>query len=125
MDQDLRPLLGDVPPPPHTQKSGWIKIEDHCWAMYPSTGKTTTIQVDLIQMDDYPADSCAIRPTAFLLISLRICINLQPLSKSETYCAMCENTTTCGTSISIISSITCQLHNQLQLMRSVLHCIIQ
>ena len=26
-----------------------------------------TIQVDLIQMDDYPADSCAMSPTAFLL----------------------------------------------------------
>ena len=26
----------------------------------------TMIQVDLIQMDDYPADSCAINPTAFL-----------------------------------------------------------
>ena len=26
----------------------------------------TTIQVDLIQMDDYPADSCAISPTALL-----------------------------------------------------------
>ena len=25
------------------------------------------IQVDLIQMDDYPADSCAINPMAFLL----------------------------------------------------------
>ena len=27
----------------------------------------TMIQVDIIQMDDYPADSCAISPTAFLL----------------------------------------------------------
>ena len=30
----------------------------------------TTIQVDLIQMDDYPAHSCAISPTAFLLITV-------------------------------------------------------
>ena len=27
----------------------------------------TVIQEDLIQMDDYPVDSCAISPTAFLL----------------------------------------------------------
>ena len=27
----------------------------------------TMIQVDLIQMDDYPVGSCAINPTAFLL----------------------------------------------------------
>ena len=27
----------------------------------------TMIQVDIIQMDDYPADSCAISPTALLL----------------------------------------------------------
>ena len=27
----------------------------------------TMIQVDIIQMDDYPAESCAISPTAFLL----------------------------------------------------------
>ena len=26
------------------------------------------IQVDFVQMDDYPADSCAISPTAFLLV---------------------------------------------------------
>ena len=29
----------------------------------------TMIQVDLIQMDDQPADSCAINPTAFLFIT--------------------------------------------------------
>ena len=35
--------------------------------MYPSMYyDLTTIQVDLIQMDDYLADSCAISPTAFL-----------------------------------------------------------
>ena len=27
----------------------------------------TMIQVDIIQMDDYPTDSCAISPMAFLL----------------------------------------------------------
>ena len=27
----------------------------------------TMIQVDFIQMNDYPADSCAVSPTAFLL----------------------------------------------------------
>ena len=35
------------------------------------------IQVDLIQMDDYPADSCAINPTAFLYCldyQIRVCI---------------------------------------------------
>ena len=32
----------------------------------------TTIHVDLIQMDDSPADSCAISPTAFLLLT-RMC----------------------------------------------------
>ena len=30
----------------------------------------TMIQVDLTQMDDYPADSCAISPTTFLLFFL-------------------------------------------------------
>ena len=29
----------------------------------------TMIQVDIIQMDDYPTDSCAISPTAFLLFN--------------------------------------------------------
>ena len=28
----------------------------------------TMIQVDIIQMDNYPADSCAVNPMAFLLI---------------------------------------------------------
>ena len=28
----------------------------------------TMIQLDFIQMDDYPADSCAISPMVFLLI---------------------------------------------------------
>ena len=27
----------------------------------------TVIQMDLIQMDDYPTDSCGVSPTAFLL----------------------------------------------------------
>ena len=33
----------------------------------------TMIQVDLIQMDDYPADGCTISPTAFLLNDLFMC----------------------------------------------------
>ena len=33
----------------------------------------TTIQVDLIKMDDYPADSCAISHTAFFLLSVINC----------------------------------------------------
>ena len=70
MDEDCRSSLGNVPPP--LKKSGWVKIGDHGPMMYPMDGRDfTTIQMDLIQMDDYPADSCVISPAAFLL-SLKI-----------------------------------------------------
>ena len=49
------------PPPPHTKHSGLMVTMD-----------LTTIQVDLIQMDDYPDDSCAISPTAFLLTAVNL-----------------------------------------------------
>ena len=34
----------------------------------------TMIQVDLIQTDDYPSDSCAISPAAFLLSTIIVTI---------------------------------------------------
>ena len=55
------------PPMLSKKKSGWVKIADHHPAMFPVDGQDfTIIQVDLIQMDDCPDDSCAISPTAFL-----------------------------------------------------------
>ena len=42
------------------QIQGQVKVSIDC-------PNLTMIQVDFIQMDDYPADSCAINPAAFLL----------------------------------------------------------
>ena len=50
-------------PPTDPEKSGWIKIVDG--------SDFLSIQVDLIQMDDYPADSRAISLTAFLCTSIK------------------------------------------------------
>ena len=38
----------------------------------------TMVEVDLIQMDDYPVDSCVLSQMAFLLTSVRIilCVSL-------------------------------------------------
>ena len=42
---------------------GWLEIKKtRLWIVGP-------FDYNLIQMDDYPADCCAISPTAFLLIS--------------------------------------------------------
>ena len=49
----------------------WINITGKCTPppiKFKMDGNDlTTIQVNSIQMDDHPADSCAISPTAFLL----------------------------------------------------------
>ena len=49
------------PPPPHTHTNKKLKfgLEHHL--------DYTILQVDLIQMDDYPVDSCAISPMASML----------------------------------------------------------
>ena len=55
-----------TPPPPPAEKIkvGFQGVSDIIpRAMYYDL---TTIQVDLIQMDYYPADGCAINPAAFL-----------------------------------------------------------
>ena len=53
----------------------------------------TMIQVNIIQMDDYPADSCAISPTAFLLLKTMIQLPYReglyvatPVHSSLSYC---------------------------------------
>ena len=61
MDQDWKSLHGEVPPPPKNQDGARLQI-------ITRRGNPKLIQVYLMQMDDYPADSCAISPTAFLLI---------------------------------------------------------
>ena len=38
---------------------------------------------NLIQMDDYPADSCAISPLAFLLVSVYRCFNFAETSRCD------------------------------------------
>ena len=51
----------------HCSKVGDEPMNQNCWAFQDGWSIFDLIQVDLIQMDDYPADNCAISPTAFLL----------------------------------------------------------
>ena len=61
--------VGDDPHPKRLKVGFWVRVTKSCQGARIDGSDLTMIQVDLIEMDDYPADSYAISPTAFLFSS--------------------------------------------------------